>query len=100
MPPTYREIGAVMGITSTNGVHDHLAALHRKGYIELRHDGKARSIRLVRAAADTESVLNSDVLAADLLAEVERTLGVNLAGMSRVRMASAFRRILAGKVAA
>src|SRR3984885_6245247 len=32
-PPTLREIGARMGIRSTNGVNDHLRALERKGYL-------------------------------------------------------------------
>jgi SOS-response transcriptional repressor LexA len=32
-PPTLREIGAHMGIRSTNGVNDHLRALERKGLI-------------------------------------------------------------------
>lgn len=42
-PPTLRQIGAEMGIKSTNGVHDHLAALKRKGYIDL-DQGQARGI--------------------------------------------------------
>jgi SOS-response transcriptional repressor LexA len=32
-PPTLREIGALMGIRSTNGVNDHLNALARHGFI-------------------------------------------------------------------
>lgn len=32
-PPTIRELGEHLGIGSTNGVNDHLAALERKGYI-------------------------------------------------------------------
>jgi repressor LexA len=32
-PPTLREIGLHMGINSTNGVNDHLKALHKKGYL-------------------------------------------------------------------
>jgi SOS-response transcriptional repressor LexA len=32
-PPTVREIGAALGIKSTNGVNDHLTALERKGAI-------------------------------------------------------------------
>lgn len=32
-PPTMREIGARFGITSNNGVNDHLRALVRKGAI-------------------------------------------------------------------
>jgi len=33
-PPTIRELGAELGIRSTQGVSDHLAALERKGYIQ------------------------------------------------------------------
>ncbi len=43
-PPTLREIGAFMGIKSTNGVNDHLRALERKGYLK-REDMKSRTLR-------------------------------------------------------
>src|SRR5207237_7735153 len=43
-PPTIREIGARMGIRSTNGVNDHLRALERKGYLT-REDMKSRALR-------------------------------------------------------
>ena len=43
-PPTLREIGAHMGIKSTNGVNDHLRALERKGYLT-REDMKSRALR-------------------------------------------------------
>lgn len=43
-PPTLREIGAFMGIKSTNGVNDHLRALERKGYLK-REDMKSRALR-------------------------------------------------------
>ena len=43
-PPTLREIGAHMGIRSTNGVNDHLRALERKGYLS-REDMKSRALR-------------------------------------------------------
>ncbi len=43
-PPTLREIGAHMGIRSTNGVNDHLRALERKGYLT-REDMKSRAIK-------------------------------------------------------
>lgn len=43
-PPTLREIGARMGIKSTNGVNDHLRALERKGYLT-REDMKSRALR-------------------------------------------------------
>ncbi|MBP7869293.1 MAG: transcriptional repressor LexA [Candidatus Hydrogenedentes bacterium] len=47
-PPTLQEIGAHFGISSTNGVFDHLRTLERKGYIE--RSPKARSIRLTQKA--------------------------------------------------
>lgn len=43
--PTYREIGAAVGIQSTNGVSDHIKALIRKGYLSLGADpGSPRSL--------------------------------------------------------
>lgn len=55
-PPTLREIGARMGIRSTNGVNDHLRALERKGYLT-REDMKSRALRPTAHAnsnADTD----------------------------------------------
>lgn len=49
LPPTIAEIGLRFGISSTNGVNDHLQALERKGYIE--RSPKARGIRVNREAA-------------------------------------------------
>ncbi len=49
MPPTIAEIGENFGITSTNGVNDHLVALEKKGYIE--RSSKARSIQVTDKAA-------------------------------------------------
>lgn len=49
--PTYREIGAAMGIGSTNGVSDHIKALMKKGYIENAADpGSPRALRLTTRA--------------------------------------------------
>lgn len=49
--PSYREIGAALGIESTNAVSDHLKALTRKGYIERVGDpGRPRSLRLTERA--------------------------------------------------
>ncbi|UCE17816.1 MAG: transcriptional repressor LexA [Gemmatimonadota bacterium] len=44
--PTMREIGDHFGIRSTHGVHRHLDALERKGYLR-REGGRSRAIRLV-----------------------------------------------------
>ncbi|MEN0067550.1 MAG: transcriptional repressor LexA [Myxococcota bacterium] len=49
--PTYREIGAGLGIGSTNAVSDHIKALVRKGYVErVGKPGRPRSLRLTEAA--------------------------------------------------
>lgn len=48
-PPTIAEIGQEFGISSTNGVNDHLVALERKGYIE--RSSKARGIHVTPKAA-------------------------------------------------
>lgn len=47
--PTLREIGRQLGITSTNGVNDHLRALERKGYIR-RDPTVSRGIVVLRGA--------------------------------------------------
>ncbi len=48
-PPTIAEIGEEFGITSTNGVNDHLVALAKKGYIE--RSSKARGIYVTNKGA-------------------------------------------------
>ena len=55
-PPTLREIGARMGIRSTNGVNDHLRALERKGYLK-REDMKSRALRPTHAAGGVQLAL-------------------------------------------
>ena len=34
VPPSYREIGDALGVSSTNGVSDHVKALIKKGYLK------------------------------------------------------------------
>src|ERR1700754_4773539 len=63
-PPTLREIGARMGIRSTNGVNDHLRALERKGYLA-REDMKSRALRPTRTA-DGEGPSRGTVTAVEL----------------------------------
>jgi SOS-response transcriptional repressor LexA len=48
LPPTLREIGAHMGISSTNGVICHLDALQRKGYIRIKGHLSSRAITVLR----------------------------------------------------
>ncbi len=60
-PPTLREIGAHMGIKSTNGVNDHLRALERKGYLT-REDMKSRALRPREVELDQIAPANDDDL--------------------------------------
>ena len=46
MPPTVAEIAEAMGVSSTNGIRQHLQAIERKGAIELV-PGASRGIRLL-----------------------------------------------------
>lgn len=48
--PTIREIGDRMGITSTNGVKDHMIALEKKGYIRCG-TAQARAVVLTDSTA-------------------------------------------------
>ncbi|MBL8742396.1 MAG: transcriptional repressor LexA [Myxococcales bacterium] len=63
-PPTLREIGAHMGIRSTNGVNDHLRALERKGYLT-REDMKSRALRPVNVPIAGETIDAAKVDAAN-----------------------------------
>ncbi len=63
-PPTLREIGARMGIRSTNGVNDHLRALERKGYLT-REDMKSRALRPTASAGGDVAVDDTPVAAND-----------------------------------
>jgi repressor LexA len=64
--PTYREIGAALGIHSTNGVSDHIKALERKGYLERTGGrGSPRSLRVTGGAMvrmEDESTISVPVL--------------------------------------
>ncbi|MDR5703770.1 MAG: transcriptional repressor LexA [Armatimonadota bacterium] len=46
-PPSVREIGRALGLTSSSTVHSHLAALEKKGYIH-RDPTKPRAIEILR----------------------------------------------------
>lgn len=59
-PPTLREIGARMGIRSTNGVNDHLRALERKGYLT-REDMKSRALRPTAHTTTAQNAVNGGV---------------------------------------
>lgn len=70
IPPTYREIGDALGISSTNGVADHVKALIRKGYLKKVNGspgGVARGIQLTNKA---RVVRRSSVVAVPLVGAV------------------------------
>ena len=85
MPPTYREIGDALGISSTNGVADHVKALIRKGFLTRLDSGGglARGLMLTEKSSlpREESIVEVPVLGhvaagSPILAEenYERTL--------------------------
>lgn len=44
-PPSVREIGVAVGLSSTSSVHAQIAALQNNGYLE-KHDAKTRALKL------------------------------------------------------
>jgi repressor LexA len=54
-PPTIRDIGAALGIKSTNAVNDHLAALEKKGAIA-RERSRSRSITIIEQESALDPV--------------------------------------------
>ncbi len=51
-PPSIRELGEILGLSSTRSVHDHLSALERKGYIR-RHRDRSRAIEILREPGES-----------------------------------------------
>lgn len=51
-PPTVREIGKAVGLTSTASVHSHLLALEQKGYIR-RDSSKQRALEVLEQSSTT-----------------------------------------------
>lgn len=52
-PPSVREIGEAVGLSSSSTVHNHLNQLERRGYIK-RDASKSRTVQLVQDAAAEE----------------------------------------------
>lgn len=63
IPPTYREIGDALGISSTNGVSDHVKALIKKGYLRkvASGSGAARGLILTEKSSIQRSEAVVDV---------------------------------------
>lgn len=58
VPPTLRELGAALGITSSNGVSDALKVLERKGYLR-RMPGSARGIVILAQGGEAPACLRA-----------------------------------------
>lgn len=46
-PPSVREIGAMVGMSSSSTIHNHLAKIKQQGYIDFQ-PGKPRTLRIVK----------------------------------------------------
>lgn len=96
-PPTLREIGAKMGIRSTNGVSDHLRALERKGYLR-REDKMSRALRPVTPGKSPTSTRPTTTNIREEWGELEeRTIQIDAAAQPANEV---MRVPLVGKVAA
>ena len=54
-PPTVREIGDAVGLTSTSSVHHQLRTLERKGYLR-RNPGRPRAIELLSGRSENKGI--------------------------------------------
>lgn len=54
-PPTVRELAGMLGVTSTNGVKDHLRGLERKGFL-VSAPSTARGLRVLRPSTSATIV--------------------------------------------
>ncbi|MCL2678090.1 MAG: transcriptional repressor LexA [Clostridiales bacterium] len=56
-PPSVREIGGALGLSSTSTVHSHLSALEKKGYLR-RNQSKSRALEVCDSASPTPPYSN------------------------------------------
>ena len=74
-PPSVREIGEAVGLTSSATVHTHLAVLQREGFLE-RDPTKPRAIRVRYDPASKEAVEPDRVRHVPLVGDVAAGTGV------------------------
>lgn len=71
IPPSYREVGEALGISSTNAVSDFIKALERKGYLErVGGGGKARSLRVTSQGAPGGGIADDSVQGVPVLGRI------------------------------
>ena len=69
-PPSVREIGKAVGLSSTATVHNYLAKLEEKGYIK-KKDKKGRTLRLLKGGSgETKPMSSKDFYTQKELVEV------------------------------
>lgn len=68
-PPTVREIGAEVGLTSPSTVHAHLAKLEKGGYLR-RNPTKPRALELVGRARTREASIAQEISVLPLLGQI------------------------------
>ncbi|MBI4280055.1 MAG: transcriptional repressor LexA [Armatimonadetes bacterium] len=71
-PPSVREIGQALGLTSSSTVHSHLSALEKKGYLR-RDPSKPRAIEVLR---DEEEIPRKRVVHIPVLGRVTAGLPI------------------------
>jgi repressor LexA len=74
-PPSVREIGEAVGLTSSATVHTHLAVLQREGYLS-RDPSKPRAIQVHYDPTSTKSMATSAVRNVPLIGDVAAGTGV------------------------
>ncbi len=74
-PPSVREIGEAVGLTSTATVHTHLAVLQREGFLE-RDPTKPRAIKVRYDPSSKEAVEADRVRNVPLVGDVAAGVGV------------------------
>ena len=78
-PPTNREIGGAMGMSSTGHVDYHLGVLEKRGVI-LRESNTARGVRLTQVGEDLLGVANDQAAPTSIGTQVPRTIRVPIHG--------------------
>ena len=68
-PPTVREIGQAVGLSSSSTVQNHLNALEQKGYIK-RDPTKSRTVEVVGVEAESQKVLPLNTFRVPLVGRV------------------------------
>ena len=76
-PPTIREIGAALGVSSPATIHAHLANLESKGFIK-KEDTKNRAIELL--VENEYAIKDEEVVSVPLLGKI--TAGLSLIHIS------------------